>query len=173
MIGYWVRSASLVLEHNRKERLGLREELSVPFRVDLLDCDGLRVMTAARYFVYMDYARWAAVTRYGMVKPTLKNGWAPVVGAQQIIHRKPLLRGSRFDVKVRCVGWEADWFHYVHVFAQRGETRALGLTKTGVWKKGRMVPTTEVVTALEGRASEMPPPAWVQRALAGEDVAPE
>jgi acyl-CoA thioesterase FadM len=60
------------------------------FRVGPFDCDGLRVMKAAKYAVYMDFIRWELIARFKLYKAIVKRKLAPSLGSQKLIYRRPL-----------------------------------------------------------------------------------
>jgi acyl-CoA thioesterase FadM len=161
MIYYWFRLGRILLSSSLSSPLAIGDEIALSFRVRALDCDGLQVMTASQYAIYMDFARWALITRNGFIRTAFRNGWAPTVGSQKIIYRKPLRRWSPFKVRVSCVGWDEKWAYHLHLFEQHGKIKAIGVTKAMVWKKGRAVPFEQVLKQLKANRTEMVPPVWI------------
>lgn len=94
MLFYWCKFASITASECFRDAITYEDEVCRRFRVRALDCDGLRVMSAARYPVYMDFVRWTMLLRTRMLKVLLKHKVKPVLGAQKIIYRKPLKRWS-------------------------------------------------------------------------------
>lgn len=139
MLYFWSKLC-LIIVFNRNKRLkSLNEEISVPFRVRTFDCDGLKVMSGFKYPVYMDLARWTHIIRVGFLEVAVKNRWAPVLGSQKIIHRKPLNILSKFTVRVSLAGWDDRWFYHLHLFEQKDLLKAIGITKAGIWKNHQQV----------------------------------
>ena len=161
MIYYWFRMGRILLSSSLSSPIAIDDELTSSFRVRALDCDGLQVMAHSQYAIYMDFARWAQVTRTGFIRAAIRNGWAPIVGSQKIIYRKPLRRWSPFKVRVSCVGWDEKWAYYLHLFEQHCKIKAIGAIKTMVWKKERAVPMERVLKELKANRMEMVPPVWI------------
>lgn len=161
MIYYWFRLGRILLSSSLSSHLEIDDELTLSFRVRALDCDGLQVMTASQYAIYMDFARWALITRTGFIRAAFKNGWAPTLGSQKIIYRKPIRRWSPFKVRVSCVGWDERWAYHLHLFEQQGEIKTIGVTKAMVWKRKRSVSIAHVLKELKARRMEMEPPVWI------------
>lgn len=55
MFYYWYRIIRILLFKNFQQQIDIEAELSRKFTVRLFDCDGLRVMTAFKYAMYMDF----------------------------------------------------------------------------------------------------------------------
>ena len=161
MIHYWFRLGRILLSSLLSSPLSIDDELTLSFRVRALDCDGLKVMTASQFAIYMDFARWALITRNGFIRAAFRNGWAPTVGSQKIIYRKPLRRWSLFKVRVSLAGWDEKWFYHLHLFDQHGQIKAIGVTKAIAWKKGAAVAVDRVLKEIKANREEMAPPDWI------------
>lgn len=137
------------------------QELRLRFRCGFFDCDGLRVMTASRYAVCMDFARWSFVTRTGFTAYAFKKGWAPALGSQKIIYRKPVKLGESFDVRVSYAGSDNKWIYNLHILKKAGEIRAIGITKGVTWHKGKMIPMEQVLTEIGAQKYIREVPDWI------------
>lgn len=161
MFYYWRRIAGTLATARWHPPVSVHDELRLDYRVRTLDCDGLRVMTAAKYPVYMDLARWAIIARSPLRPLVLRAGLAPALGAQKVIYRHPLRRGSRFQVRVYAGGWDEKWIYHVHHFEQAGRLMALGLTRALLWKRGAVVPMRALLEQAGVSETEKPPPDWL------------
>ncbi|MFT5864185.1 MAG: acyl-CoA thioesterase FadM, partial [Flavobacteriales bacterium] len=130
------------------------------FRVGLFDCDGLRVMTAAKYPIYMDFIRWELIARSKLFKAIVQRGLAPSLGSQKIIYRKPLKIGSKFDLILESAGMDDKWVYYVHYFKQNNEIKAIGIARTLVWKKDIPTALADIMKEV-GATQKTDPPLWV------------
>jgi len=160
MFHYWFTIARMLASRVTKPRVRFDATIRRGFRVRLFDCDGFRVMTAAKYPMYMDFIRWEMIARSDLFEAIVKRGLAPTLGSQKLIYRKPLKVWSRFEVELELAGYDEKWMYHIHRFLQHGEVRALGITRALIWR--RDVPTaTKDLLAAVGATGEMPPPAWV------------
>ena len=76
----------MIIAFNKSKPLeNLDEEISIPFRVRLLDCEALRIMSAYQYPTYMTFSNWDIAVRSGLLKAFIKNRWSPLVGSQKTI----------------------------------------------------------------------------------------
>lgn len=120
-------------------RIGALEEDVLRLRVWPSDIDFNLHLNNARYLSAMDYARVHLLARGGVLRPILKERWAPVVGAVWITYRRSLALNARYELTTRLVGWDARWFYMEQVFT--GEE---GLAAVG-WVKGALRDRTGIV----------------------------
>jgi acyl-CoA thioesterase FadM len=144
-----------------KKRLDVNKPLIKEFRVKTFDCDGLRVMAAYKYLLYMDYARWEQFARTKLFKVVLSRKLAPSLGSQKMIYRKPIKRGSRVSMHVEIAGWDDRWFYHVHTFIQQNEIKAIGITKSLFWRKDKLHTLEEIVRSAGFLSTKKTPPDWV------------
>jgi acyl-CoA thioesterase FadM len=131
------------------------------FRVKAFDCDALRVMAAYKYFIYMDYARWEQFARTDLYRAVLTRKLAPSLGAQKIIYRKPIKRGTQVSMHVEIAGWDNRWFYHVHTFMQQNEVKAIGVTRGLFWRKDKLNTLEEIVQSAGFLNTKKCPPDWV------------
>lgn len=160
MVQYWYTIAKILALRIVQPPVAIHDTIRRTFRVRLFDCDGLRVMTASRYAPYMDYLRWEMIARSPMYHAIVKRGLAPTLGSQKLIYRRPLKLWTRFVVELELAGWDDKWIYHIHRFVQRGEIKAVGITRALIWK--RDVPSAPADILREsGAAATMDPPEWV------------
>jgi acyl-CoA thioesterase FadM len=144
-----------------KKRLDVNKPLIKEFRVKTFDCDGLRVMAAYKYFLYMDYSRWEQFARTGLFKVVVSRKLAPSLGSQKMIYRKPIKRGTRVSLHVEIAGWDNRWFYHVHTFMQQNEIKAIGVTKSLFWRKDKLHTLEAIVQSAGFSNTKRTPPDWV------------
>lgn len=137
MFYYWYRIVRILIAKNFQKKVDVENELTRAFKVRFLDCDGLRVMAAFKYTVYMDLIRWELIARSGIYREMVQKRLGPALGAQKIIYRKPLKLRTKFNLRLRTVGWDEKWVYNVHKFEQDGEIKAIGVTKALIWRKDK------------------------------------
>ena len=162
MIYYWFSIAKILVLRKFQTSVALDQTIERSYRVRLFDCDGLRVMTASKYPVYMDFIRWELIARSRLYQSIVKRGLAPTLGSQKIIYRKPLKRGTRFVLSLKTAGWDEKWVYHLHYFRQAEATMAIGVTRSLIWKKDVPHLLADVIAEAGGPTSPKPPPAWVQ-----------
>lgn len=162
MLYYWYTILKILLLRNFQASVAADQTLRRDFRVRLFDCDGLRVMTAAKYPVYMDFIRWELIARSRLFHAIVKKGLAPTLGSQKIIYRKPLKRWTKFTLILELAGWDDKWVYHIHTFEQDRQVKAIGFTRSLIWKKD--VPgVLEEIIREAGINRQLRPADWILR----------
>ena len=161
MFYYWYRIIRILIAKNFQKQIDIEAELSRKFTVRLFDCDGLRVMTAFKYAAYMDFIRWEMIARSKLYSEIVLKGLAPTLGSQKIIYRKPLKRWTEFTLKVHTAGWDDKWVYHIHKFEQKGEIKAVGITRALIWKKDKPQILQQILENVGVKDINRKPPDWV------------
>jgi acyl-CoA thioesterase FadM len=161
MFYYWYRILWILIAKNFQKQIDIEAELSRKFRVRLFDCDGLRVMTAFKYAAYMDFIRWEMIARSKLYNEIVLKGLAPTLGSQKIIYRKPLKRWTQFTLKVNTAGWDEKWVYHVHKFEQKGEIKAVGITRALIWKRDKPQLLQQILKNAGVKELNKNPPDWI------------
>jgi acyl-CoA thioesterase FadM len=163
MIHYWFTIIKILLLRKFQPPVKMDQKLERTYRVRLFDCDGLRVMTASKYTVHMDFIRWELIARSKLYDSIVKRRLAPSLGSQKIIYRKPLKIWSRFQLVLETVGWDDKWVYHTHTFKQDDEVKAIGITRALIWKRDVPQTLAKVIKEAGGPAEVVPPPEWVMK----------
>jgi acyl-CoA thioesterase FadM len=160
MIYYWFSIIKILILRNFQNTVEFDAVLKRQFRVGLFDCDGLRVMTASKYPVYMDFIRWEIIARSKLYKAIVRRGFAPTLGSQKIIYRKPLKIWTKFDLTLELAGWDDKWIYHIHHFEQNDEVKAIGITRSLIWKRDIPTLLSDILQEV-GAPESMIAPSWV------------
>jgi acyl-CoA thioesterase FadM len=160
MIYYWYTILKILLLKNFQSEVNYDQTIRRTYRVGPFDCDGLRIMAATKYPVYMDFIRWELIARSKLYKAIVKRKLAPSLGSQKLIYRKPLKIWSKFDVILESAGMDDKWGYYVHYFEQDKEIKAVGVVRTLVWKKNIPTALTDIMKEV-GATEKKKAPDWV------------
>jgi acyl-CoA thioesterase FadM len=113
-----------ILKSRFRRRLGILDDCVIAMRVWPNDLDLNMHMNSGRYLSMMDIGRVEILARTRMLRPVLKRGWRPMVGATFIRYKKSLLPFERFTVRSRIVCWDEKWLYFEHILERRGEVAA-------------------------------------------------
>lgn len=160
MIYYWYTVLKILIRKNFQNKIAFDQTIRRTFRVGIFDCDGLRVMTASKYPVYMDFLRFELIARSTYLNFFIKNRLAPALGSQKIIYRKPLKIWTKFNVVLESVGVDDKWIYHVHYFEQKNEVKAIGITRALPWKKDISVSVPNMMREI-GASEITLAPSWV------------
>lgn len=161
MFYYWCRIIWILIARRFQSEISIEEELTRTFRVRLFDCDGFRVMTAFKYAAYMDFIRWEMIARSKIYSEILPKGLAPTLGSQKIIYRKPIKLWTKFELRLKTLGWDEKWVYHIHKSEQKGEMKAVGITRALIWKKDKPQILREILQNAGVKNLEKTPPEWV------------
>lgn len=151
-----LRLAAVLVGATRRGSLGLLEESVISLRVWPQDCDTQGHMNNGRYLSIMDLGRSDMAMRTGFLRLWLRRRWRPLVGAQTIRYRRPLMPFDRYTLHTRLVCWDEKWIYFEQRFEKDGELYAIAVVKGLVrGPKGPVAPT-EMLRAL-GVFSKSPP----------------
>lgn len=168
MLHYWFTVLKILIMRRFQPKLAFDQTLERTFRVRLMDCDGLRVMTASKYPAYMDFIRWELLARSPLYASIIKRGLAPTLGSQKLIYRKPLKRWTRFVLALETMGWDEKWVYHAHYFRQNGQLMAIGLTRALIWKRDVPHLMADIIREAGGSEAVKPPPTWIAKLFADD-----
>ncbi len=121
--------------------LGILDECVIAMRVWPNDLDLNMHMNSGRYLSMMDIGRVEILGRTRLLRPVLKLGWRPIVGATFIRYRKSLLPFERFTVRSRVVCWDEKWLYFEHILERRGEVAAQAYVRALMrGREGNVIP---------------------------------
>jgi acyl-CoA thioesterase FadM len=138
----------VILRAMRSTRLDPMDVSVTAFRVLPNDLDLNIHMNNGRYLTIMDLGRVDLLVRTGLFREARKRGWFPVVGSIQIDYRRSLNPFQHYELKTRVIGWDDRWFIMEQTFVRDGKVVAEAVLKAMILSKGGMVPTAEVMAAV-------------------------
>lgn len=150
------RVALVVLKSLLGRRVDVLRESVLRLRVWPTDMDLNFHLNDGRYLSLSGLGRVDLFARSGLLRPAMKRGWYPVVGAAMVRYRREIRWLERFTLHSRIVGWDDKWFYFEHRF-QIGDTLAAIVYVRGVLRtKAGPVPSRDVL-ALLGHSDASPP----------------
>ncbi|MFM9974964.1 MAG: acyl-CoA thioesterase [Beijerinckiaceae bacterium] len=145
----------VIIQAFRRPALKPMDESVTSFRVLPNDLDLNIHMNNGRYLTIMDLGRVDLLVRTGLFSEARRRGWFPVVGSVQIDYKRSLNPFQRYDLKTRVLGWDERWFVMEQVFVRDGKAVASAVLKAMILSRGGMVPTADVMAAVN--FSQAPP----------------
>lgn len=123
-------------------------KLSNPLDIGLLrmrvlpnDLDIYLHMNNGRYLSIMDLGRFYITVKTGLLKLTVKNQWAPLLGSVKIHFLKPLTVFQKFELSTQVVYWDEKWFYIEQKIVSNEKLCAVALMKIlFIGKEGKIAP---------------------------------
>jgi acyl-CoA thioesterase FadM len=150
-----------ILKSRFRPRIGILDDCVIAMRVWPNDLDLNMHMNSGRYLSMMDVGRMAILARTRMLRPVLKRGWRPLVGATFIRYHRSLLPFERFTVRSRIVCWDEKWLYFEHILERRGEIAAQAYVRGLLRGRSGNVKPSDLLTLAgrEGLSSPVMPEA--------------
>ena len=108
----------------------------------------------------MDFIRWELIARSKLFKAIVKRGLAPTLGSQKLIYRKPLKLWTKFNLTLESAGSDEKWVYHIHNFEQDNEIKAIGITKSLIWKRDIPTALSDIMKEV-GATETVPPKKWI------------
>jgi len=158
----FVRIPALAIRHRIRPvpRIGVFDEDVLRMRVGLQDIDFNLHLNNARYLSFMDYGRVHLTAATGILTPTLREKWVPLVGSVSITYRRSLALFAPFTLSTRVLCWDEKWFYMEQVFRSDEGLAAIAWVK-GLFraKDGNVAPQRIVEMIAPGTLSPPVPEA--------------
>ena len=137
------------------------------------DLDGFMELNNGRTLTLYDLGRFGASGRVGLDRLLKENRWGLTVAGSSVRYRRRVTLFQRVEMRTRAIGWD-DRFVYLEqsMWNSLGEGTSHMLIRTGVVRKGGLVPTTEVLAALNYEGPPPILPEWVKAWIAAEAKRP-
>jgi acyl-CoA thioesterase FadM len=150
------RVALIVLKGLFGRRVDVLHESVLRMRVWPTDMDLNFHLNDGRYLSLAGLGRIDLLARGGLLRPAMKRGWYPVVGAAMVRYRRELRWLERFTLHSRILGWDDKWFYFEHRFQKNDALAAVVYARGVLRTKTGAVPSRDVL-ALLGHIEASPP----------------
>lgn len=134
------------------------------------DLDAALHVNNGRFLTLMDLGRYDWFIRIGLMRPALKLGWRPLVGASTIRYRRPLTGLKAYRFRTRLVCWDGKWLYFEQRLESRaGELMAIAHIRKLVMSPQGVVAPAEVLAMADWTGPSPPMPRAVSNWLSWLD----
>jgi acyl-CoA thioesterase FadM len=141
----------------RERMIPFGEGCKTPMLVFPNDLDLNLHMNNGRYPALMDLARFDLMAQTGIFFPCFKRKWMPILGATQMIFRRPLNLFQPFYIETQMEYWDDKWFILKQTFVSKGKVVAVGRVRALMrGPEGNVAPAK--ILELAAVASPLEPP---------------
>ncbi len=126
------------------------------------DMDMFLEMNNGRVLTLFDIGRFDLAIRTGLAKVLKHNKWGLVVAGSSIRYRGRVKTFDRVTMRTRLAGMDEKWVYVAQSMWVKGLPTSSVLLRTGITSKGKVIPTDELLTAMNITDWKPEPSAWVK-----------
>lgn len=134
-----------------RKKVDLLATARCTFRVHLNDLDFNFHMNNGRYLTIMDLARLDFMAQTGILWPSLKKKWFPILGETQMTFYRPLGLFQKYQIETTIIGWDEKWIIMQQDFYSKGKLAARGRVRGLLRGKKGNIPPFEILSQLGGK----------------------
>ena len=144
-----IRSTQVLITSIFKKRIKeINEVTTHSFRVLPIDLDLYFHMNHAKYFNYLEAARWDLQVRSGFLKLALKKGWIGPLGHVQVDFLRPLKLFQKFEITTQFVRFDEKWLYIVQRIWSKDKEVARALVRSTIRKGFENIPPDQYLSPL-------------------------
>ena len=164
----FIRFAKEVIKYRNAPSLGVCDLHVSQHRCWPWDLDPWVELNNGRTLTLYDLGRIPMAIRTGLIGVLRTQGWGITVAGNSTRYRRRVRSFQRFELRSRCIGWDARFLYTEQGMWVRGECANHILIRSAITSAKGIVPPAEVMRAM-GQPEESPVlPDWVQAWIAAE-----
>jgi len=156
----------------RGKPMDILEPLSTWHRAWPWDIDPWQDLNNGRILTLFDLGRIALSSRTGLGATLMRNRWGIVVAGNTTRYRKRITMMQRFEMRTRCIGWDARFVYMEQSMWRDEECCNHILIRGAITSKAGIVPPQKVVEAMGHRGESPALPLWVQEWIVADQIRP-
>ena len=168
----WWRLAKLYVSQYKRKPLDVNEESIIKTRVCITDIDPFFEMNNGRYLTLFDFGRYDVAWRTGLWKVLKKKKWGFMVAGISIRYRYRLRLFTLFQIHSKVVAIDERWFYFEQKIISRGKLHTSALVRTAVISADGLVPTKDVLEAMNKADVVLPVPDWIKQWAVSDEMRP-
>jgi acyl-CoA thioesterase FadM len=168
----FLRMAKEIWANRNAPPLGLTEahvshHLCWPWDLDLW-----AELNNGRTLTLYDLGRIPLAMRTGLGRVIRRHGWGITVAGSSVRYRRRVRMFDRVEMVSRCIGWDARFFYMEQSMWRAGGCTSHMLLRSAITSPAGIVPTAEVLAALDRPAESPVLPGWVGAWIAADAERP-
>lgn len=136
------------------------------------DLDIWMELNNGRTLTLYDLGRIPLAMRTGLVGLIRRRGWGITVAGSTVRYRRRVRMFDRVEMRSRCIGWDARFFYMEQGMWRAGDCTSHMLLRSAITSPAGIVPTAEVLAALDWPAESPVLPGWVGAWIAADAERP-
>lgn len=168
----FIRMAHAMLKHRNSPPLPVTgthvsQHICWPWDLDLWS-----ELNNGRTLTLYDLGRIPLAMRTGLILPLRANRWGITVAGSSVRYRRRVRMFERFEMRSRCLGWDAKFLYMDQSMWRNGECTSQVLIRSAFTGRKGIVPPAEVLAAMGSAEASPPLPGWVQAWIAADAERP-
>jgi len=167
-----IKLASTLIKAAFSSKIKPEDKSVLTYRAGITDIDMFFELNNARYFTYMEMARWDFSYRVGLLSLMKKHKWGVTIGGASVRYRRRIPAFSKFTVTTEMVCHDDRWYYFLQEMHIGDKICFSGLIKACVTSKNGLVEAIQVNEKM-GRADWNPKvPDWIKAWIEAEGQRP-
>lgn len=126
------------------------------------DIDPWMELNNGRTLTLYDLGRVPLGIRTGLAATVQRMGWGMAIAGNSTRYRKRVTAFQRFEMRSRCIGWDARFIYIDQTMWRDGDCSSQMLARSAVTSRHGIVPPDRVMAALGQNVESPALPDWVQ-----------
>lgn len=152
--------------------LSITDTGRIEFTSSPTDMDNFFEMNNGRIITLFDLGRTDFAIRTGLGKRLLTKRWGLVVAGSNVQYRKRVFVFEPVTITTKVSAFDDKWIYIEQTMWVKDTPTSSALLRTGVTKKGRVIPTKTVFDAMGLGDIDMPPTGYVKTWIEAEAKRP-
>ena len=158
----WLKAGKPIKSYNQEFRISLRSWIT--------DCDRNIHVNTARYFVYMELARFDLSLRSGLYNFCYGNKIAPLVMGAKITYRREIKPFKKIEVVTKILGFDNRFMYFKQKILSSAGVHSLGYLRIALYKDGKFYPPEKLLHDLDVSFVNSPLPQDVQMWIEADNL---
>ncbi len=154
----------------RAPKLSIEQMSESTFICRPWDLDMFLEMNNGRILTLYDLGRFDLAIRSGLSAILRRKRWGLVVAGASVRYRRRVRMFDKITLRSQLVGFDERWVYIVQSMWVKGHPTSSILLRTGVTRKGSVVPVSELLEAFGRPGWQMEPAGWINDWIASEAV---
>ena len=154
----------------RAPKLSIDQASETSFICRPWDIDIFLEMNNGRILTLYDLGRFDLAIRSGLSGILRRKRWGLVVAGASVRYRRRVRMFDKVTMRSQLVGFDERWVYIMQSMWVTDQPTSSILLRTGVTRKGGVIPVSEVLEAFERPDWKLEPEGWVQDWIASEAV---
>ena len=150
------------------DRITINDVAETDFRIRPWDIDMFLEVNNGRVLTLYDLGRFDLSIRMGLAKALKENKWGLVVAGSTVRYRRRIRMFEKVTIYTRVVGYEDRWIYIQQSMWVKGEPASSILLRTGITSRGKVIPASDVLDALNITHWQPKLPGWVKEWIHSE-----